>query len=219
MELIKEDIGKYKCSYGCGNDALYYFANADKYCCSNHFSKCPKTKELFVARNKSRIPNSKIGKIRTAIANGTAKCCYCGEPAKYIVSGPRPGCCQSIRECPSYHKVIGDNMRKMYAINPAIKFRKRQAIADVQKRPDVKAKKRKAMKMLHNNDCIPCVEFQENYIKGRAHFKETIYKRDYTTLVNYGCPIHHIPLDVEIRRELVNYIRYKLSNIPKRRYQ
>lgn len=30
------------CDYGCGQEAKYYFPTVNKWCCSSHFSKCPK---------------------------------------------------------------------------------------------------------------------------------------------------------------------------------
>ena len=34
------------CDYGCGQSAKYYFKRVDKWCCSDHYTKCPKQKTM-----------------------------------------------------------------------------------------------------------------------------------------------------------------------------
>jgi hypothetical protein len=39
------------CEYGCGNKAKFYFKTVNKWCCSKHFSQCPKRIEMFAGKN------------------------------------------------------------------------------------------------------------------------------------------------------------------------
>jgi len=43
------------CDYGCGNVAKYFFRTTKKYCCSDHFSRCEKIRNLLSKKLKGRI--------------------------------------------------------------------------------------------------------------------------------------------------------------------
>ena len=51
-------IEEHKCSYGCGNDAKYKLSNG-KFCCSLHYSSCPKIKEKNSIGSKLAYKNGK----------------------------------------------------------------------------------------------------------------------------------------------------------------
>ena len=58
------------CSYGCDQEARYYFSYSKKYCCSDNVSKCPKIREILREvskrnrrrKNKSSVPYPHKGK-------------------------------------------------------------------------------------------------------------------------------------------------------------
>lgn len=56
-----------KCSYGCDQEAKYYFSYSRKYCCSDNVSKCPKIREVLRltskrSRRRPSIPSPHKGK-------------------------------------------------------------------------------------------------------------------------------------------------------------
>lgn len=56
------------CDYGCGNNAKYYFKYVKKYCCAEHYSKCPSSKiknrmtQLGIKRSANSRKNISKGK-------------------------------------------------------------------------------------------------------------------------------------------------------------
>ena len=42
------------CEYGCGQKAAYYFKKAQKYCCSDHYRKCPHQASTIGAKRKGK---------------------------------------------------------------------------------------------------------------------------------------------------------------------
>jgi hypothetical protein len=163
-------IDKHICDYGCGQEATHYFKTAKKWCCSKSFLKCPSVKkkrsEIMLKVNEG----SKADIMRKAIADGSGKCYLCGAPAKHIVFSSKLCCMDRITKCPKHKEVLRASMKDKYT--PERIEAMRQTMLEVQNRPEVKEKKRKTMLKLHNEDCIPCREFQQKFKK--AHKKRRL---------------------------------------------
>jgi len=39
------------CDYGCGQEAKHYFKTVNKWCCSDHWSKCPEKRKRYAGKN------------------------------------------------------------------------------------------------------------------------------------------------------------------------
>ena len=61
---------KYKCDYGCGQEAKYQFKNG-KRCCEDHYMKCPTQRKKTSTRIKEmwEEPNSKLNLYREKLSN------------------------------------------------------------------------------------------------------------------------------------------------------
>jgi len=200
---------KHKCDYGCGKEGTFYLKTADKWSCSKNFRSCEGYRKTLSSCQAIRNKNSRISKLKLKVKNGEVKCHYCGNTAKYVISGFR-GCCGIYaKHCPEYSKVIGDNIRQSYIDDPSKHEKMTKAMLKCQNRPNVIKKKRKSMTKLHKQDCNVCVEFQHNYEKGRDTFRETLHNRHSKSLSELGVPDKHIPVDIKERVELLKLLRYK----------
>ena len=55
------------CDYGCNQEAKYHFPTVDKWCCSSHFSKCPKRIDDFSGKNNPMYNKPPWSKGKTGI--------------------------------------------------------------------------------------------------------------------------------------------------------
>ena len=114
------------------------------------------------------------------------ECKYCGKEAKYIIWNKDDCCSPTAKQCPGYSKWFGNIVRKIYKDNPEQHKLMSRRSKEVHNRPEVKEKKRQSMKELHNGSTIECLEFQNNYTKGRKKFNELLRIRYTNLLKEYG---------------------------------
>lgn len=77
------------CSYGCGKSARYFFPKVKKWCCSDHYQKCPYVHRKSIL-NQKPIP----------IENKTKKCQYgCDQIARYKLPKSGKYCCSKNWAC------------------------------------------------------------------------------------------------------------------------
>lgn len=142
-------------------------------------------------RRSHRASGKKIvvkGKIQ--VKNKDEKCVYCDKPGIHYRELQQDWMCASrIYDCKGFIEHWSSLLK------------------EAQNRKEVKEKKRIAMVTLHNSDCEPCKEFQENYIKGRELFNNHIYKRYYNLLIKYGISKDNIPMDYNERKKLALTIK------------
>jgi len=161
-----------KCIH-CGGEGNYLFKSGD-WCCTSNAQKCPAVRAKRSRAMLKRYENSTLNLLRISIEEGTAKCFYCGEKADYIVSHNRACCVDRAVNCPKHAEVVGPSMKASFT--PERREKMVESGKECQQRPEVKEKKSNSMYLLHNGDdsCGKCVEFQENYKKGRVKFIETL---------------------------------------------
>lgn len=56
-----------KCDYGCGKEAEFYFKTVNKWCCSDHWSKCPEKKKKCTGKNNPMHKKDPWNKGKTEI--------------------------------------------------------------------------------------------------------------------------------------------------------
>lgn len=86
------------CSYGCGQEAKYYFSRVKRWCCSSHANKCSFRRNLISKKTKQVM--RKVSKLDN---NNSFICSYgCGKPAKYIFEYNNKFCCEKVNsKCPA----------------------------------------------------------------------------------------------------------------------
>ncbi len=159
-----------KC-YNCGREAKYLFQNGH-WCCSKSAQSCPTVRATKSKAMYEKHKNTPLNKLKQAVKDGTVKCYYCDEVAKYIISKGRQCCSKRAADCPNHANFVGPSMKTSYTkdrIKRMIEIGK-----ECQNREDVKEKKSVSMYELHNNDCDRCKTFQTNYKAGRKRFKESL---------------------------------------------
>lgn len=160
-------LKKHKCSYGCGDEGIYYFPTAKKYSCSKNFRSCPGySKRMSI----NRLAASPLKPLRDDIANGKVKCFYCDNVAKYLVTGNKPCCKSRAFDCKGLSEITSEKRKQMYKDNPDYLEWQQENIREFNNRPDVVKKKRDAMLELHANDD----NFKKNYAIGRDQYRKLV---------------------------------------------
>lgn len=205
------DLEIHKCDYGCGNVAYFYFKSADKWCCNSNFRKCEGHRAEMSRKAQLRNYDSPLNKLRRSLKAGKEKCVVCGRTAKYLIANHIPCCTKYKKDCPEYVHPQQERMLDYYNNTPGAREKARAKLRECQNRPIVKAKKKVKMILLHNkkNDCIPCVEFQENYNKGLLKRNEKTLERQIKYLESKGFNTYDIPTDNKERTALVNRVKSK----------
>ena len=185
------------CAGGCGQIGKYYKPTSDNYWCHENHRHCPAYLENMRKKQLENNYNSKRQTMQRQLQRGELKCVHCGETAKYLIHNYAPCCEPTKRDCPKYKEIISKRIKKVYDDNPEYKTMMRRKIASVQKRPEVKERKRDVMLMLHNGDCEKCKEFRKKYLKnmraGHKRRRTKNYERNlkYKSMTpitkEYGC--------------------------------
>ncbi len=55
------------CDYGCGQKGKFYFPTVDKWCCENHWSRCPEQKKRTSNKNNSMFKKDPWNKGKTGV--------------------------------------------------------------------------------------------------------------------------------------------------------